>query len=69
MAVYVILLFDLDDAVVVSADTIDARNREDAREQAARLVRNTPDADGYEIWFDGAKITSWFPGEEPKGRA
>ena len=63
MAVHVVLLFDLEDAVVVSADTIDASNRDDARKQAHELLRANPDAEGYEIWLDGTKIASWFPGD------
>ena len=63
MAVYVVLLFDLDDAVVVSADTIEAANRDEARVQAQELLRANPDAEGYEIWFDGAKVETWFPGD------
>lgn len=63
MAVYVVLLFDLDDAVVVSADTIDAANRDEARAQARELLKANPDAEGYEIWFDGTKVDTGFPGD------
>lgn len=67
MGVYVVLLFDLEDAVVVSADTIDAQTRDAAREQAKRLLLDTPAADGYEIWIDGARVESWFPGHGTPG--
>jgi hypothetical protein len=61
MALYVVLLFDLEDAVVVSADTVDARSRDDARAHAGRLLKDNPAASGYELWLDGIKIASWFP--------
>jgi hypothetical protein len=67
MAVYVVLLFDLEDSSVVSADTVDARSSEDACDKAAGLLKATSDADGYEIWLDGVKIASWFPGRGPHG--
>ena len=60
MAVYVVLLFDLEDAVV-SADTVDARNRDDARAGAGKLLAEAPAACGYELWLDGVKVASWFP--------
>ncbi len=63
MAVYVVLLFDLEDAAVVSADTIKASNRDEARKQAQELLRANPDAEGYEIWLDGTKVAAWFPGD------
>jgi hypothetical protein len=62
MAVYVVLLFDLDDGVVISADTIEARGTADARAHAARLLRTTKGASGYELWHDGTRIASSFPG-------
>ena len=60
MAVYVVLLFDLEDAVV-SADTVEARNRDDARARAGKLLTDAPAASGYELWLDGVKVASWFP--------
>jgi hypothetical protein len=68
MAVYVVLLFDLDDAVVVSADTIEAPNRDEARAKARELLHGNPDAEGYEIWYDGAKLESWFTGDDGGAR-
>lgn len=67
MAVYVVLLFDLEDAVVVSADTVDARGREEARAHAAKLLEDNPAASGYEVWLDGTKILSWFPSMRKNG--
>ncbi len=57
MAVYVVLLFDLDDAVI-SADTIDAADRDAARAHALRLQRATLGAEGHEVWLDGRKIVT-----------
>lgn len=47
-AAYVVLLFDLEDAVV-SADTVDARNRYDAHACARRPLNDTPAASGYRL--------------------
>ena len=68
MAVYVVLLFDLNDAVVVSADTIEATNCDEARKQARELLKANSEAEGFEIWFDGAKVDSWFPGNGASAR-
>lgn len=61
---YVCLLFDLEEDVVIAADIIEARSKSDACKAAAKRVRDSDEAASYELWQDGVRVASGFPGKD-----
>jgi hypothetical protein len=58
---YVCLIFDLEEDVVIAADTIEADTKGDACKAAEKRVRETDDAASYELWLDGVRVAAAFP--------
>ena len=66
MPTYVCLLFDLEDDVVIAAEIIEARTKNDARMAAEKRVQETEDAASFELWCDGIRVDTGFPRKGPK---
>jgi len=62
MTVHICLLFDADSALIKSTIIDIGSNGVDVRTEAQRQLVATPGAVGYELWLDGDKVYSHFPG-------
>ncbi len=62
MHLYVCLIFNADDAVVVGAAIINAVTKSDALTKARELLKEHPHAAGFELWLAGERVQTYFPG-------
>lgn len=60
MDTYVCLLFNSIDGAIVRAEIIASARKTDAIGRANELLRQTPEAGGYELWLRGEKVYSSF---------
>ena len=62
MHLYVCLIFNGDDAVVVGAAIVNAATKADALTKARALLEEHPSAAGFELWLEGERVQTYFPG-------
>jgi hypothetical protein len=62
MHLYVCLIFNAEDAVVVGAAIVNAVTKADALAKARALLKDHPSAAGFELWLDGERVHAYFPG-------
>lgn len=61
MHLYVCLIFNADDAVVVGAAIVNAITKSDAVTKARALLGEHPHAAGFELWLEGERVHTYFP--------
>jgi hypothetical protein len=64
MNLYVCLVFDAEDAVVVGAAILPGAALTDAVTKARDLLATHPQAIGFELWLDGERVHTYFPGRQ-----
>ena len=62
MHLYVCLIFNADDAVVIGAAIVNAATKADALTKAKALLAEHPGAGGFELWLAGERVHTYFPG-------
>lgn len=62
MHLYVCLIFNADDAVVIGAAIVNAVTKADALTKAKALLAEHPGAAGFELWLAGERAHTFFPG-------